>query len=90
MASSPHRSMTGASQRLGIAAQNIEKDFWVCWTLDAPFNHLTAGGPRLLFKCGTSLSTAVSLISHISGIHPSRSEEPIKGVLQIRRISEAG
>jgi hypothetical protein len=20
--------------RLGTAAQNIEKDFWVCWTLD--------------------------------------------------------
>ncbi|MDX0581270.1 nucleotidyl transferase AbiEii/AbiGii toxin family protein, partial [Sinorhizobium medicae] len=22
------------AQRLGTAAQNIEKDFWVCWTLD--------------------------------------------------------
>ena len=21
------------AQRLGTAAQNIEKDFWVCWTL---------------------------------------------------------
>jgi hypothetical protein len=21
--------------RLGTASQNIEKDFWVCWTLDA-------------------------------------------------------
>ena len=30
----------GTSQRLGNAAQNIEKDFWVCWTLDALFNHL--------------------------------------------------
>jgi hypothetical protein len=56
----------GASQRLGTAAQNIEKDFWVCWTLDALFNHLQAGGPRLLFKGGTSLSKAFGLISRFS------------------------
>lgn len=24
-----------AAPRLGTAVQNIEKDFWVCWTLDA-------------------------------------------------------
>ena len=41
--------------RLGTVQQNIEKDFWVCWTLDALFNDLQAGGPRLLFKGGTSL-----------------------------------
>lgn len=23
----------GASRRPGTAAQNIEKDFWVCWTI---------------------------------------------------------
>ena len=39
--------------RLGTASQNIEKDFWVCWTLDALFNGLKEGGPRLLFKGGT-------------------------------------
>lgn len=33
--------------RLGTASQNIEKDFWVCWTLDALFNGLKEGGPRL-------------------------------------------
>ena len=66
MASSPHRSMTGASQRLGNAAQNKEKDFCVCWTLDALFNRLPAGGPRLLFKGGTSLSKAFGLISRFS------------------------
>jgi hypothetical protein len=38
--------------RLGTASQNIEKDFWVCWTLDALFNGLKEGGPRLLFKVG--------------------------------------
>jgi hypothetical protein len=36
-----------AATRLGCAAQNVEKDFWVCWTLDALFNGLMAGGPRL-------------------------------------------
>jgi Nucleotidyl transferase AbiEii toxin, Type IV TA system len=56
----------GASQRLGTAAQNIEKDFWVCWTLDTLFNHLPTGGPRLLFKGGTSLSKAFGLISRFS------------------------
>ena len=34
-----------AANRLGTAEQNIEKDFWVCWTLDALFNELEAGGP---------------------------------------------
>ncbi|MNT60237.1 hypothetical protein D3C72_1978050 [compost metagenome] len=48
----------GAATRLGTAVQNVEKDFWVCWTLDALFNGLPADGPRLLFKGGTSLSKA--------------------------------
>ncbi len=59
-------AFVGASRRLGTAAQNIEKDFWVCWTLDALFNHLPTGGPRLLFKGGTSLSKAFGLISRFS------------------------
>lgn len=56
----------GAAARLGTAVQNIEKDFWVCWTLDALFNGLEVGGPRLLFKGGTSLSKAFGLISRFS------------------------
>ncbi|WJF88971.1 nucleotidyl transferase AbiEii/AbiGii toxin family protein [Paraburkholderia bonniea] len=56
----------GAATRLGTAVQNVEKDFWVCWTLDALFNGLAAGGPRLLFKGGTSLSKAFGLISRFS------------------------
>ena len=52
--------------RLGTAVQNVEKDFWVCWTLDALFNGLKPGGPRLLFKGGTSLSKAFGLISRFS------------------------
>lgn len=50
----------------GTTAQNIEKDFWVCWTLDALFNDLEPGGPRLLFKGGTSLSKAYGLIDRFS------------------------
>jgi hypothetical protein len=53
------------AQRLGTTPQNVEKDFWVCWTLDALFNGLGAG-PRLLFKGGTSLSKAFGLIQRFS------------------------
>jgi hypothetical protein len=52
--------------RLGTASQNIEKDFWVCWTLDALFHGLKEGGPRLLFKGGTSLSKGFGLINRFS------------------------
>ena len=56
----------GAGQRLGTAPQNIEKDFWVCWTLDALFNGPASHGPRLLFKGGTSLSKGFGLIERFS------------------------
>lgn len=56
----------GTSARMGTAVQNVEKDFWVCWTLDALFNGLEPGGPRLLFKGGTSLSKAFDLIPRFS------------------------
>lgn len=56
----------GTATRLGTAVQNVEKDFWVCWVLDALFNGLPAGGPRLLFKGGTSLSKGFGLISRFS------------------------
>lgn len=55
-----------AAARLGTAVQNVEKDFWVCWTLDVLFNGLPPGEPRLLFKGGTSLSKAFGLISRFS------------------------
>jgi hypothetical protein len=58
--------LTGA-RRLGTAVQNVEKDFWVCWTLDVLFNGLGRGAsPRLLFKGGTSLSKAFGLIARFS------------------------
>lgn len=53
------------ADRLGTTSQNIEKDFWVCWTLDALFNGRPSG-PRLLFKGGTSLSKGFGLIRRFS------------------------
>jgi hypothetical protein len=54
------------ANRLGAPVGNIEKDFWVCWTLDALYHRRAAGGPRLLFKGGTSLSKAYNLIQRFS------------------------
>ena len=57
---------TSAARRVGITDQNVEKDFWVCWTLDALFHGRRENAPRLLFKGGTSLSKAFGLISRFS------------------------
>lgn len=54
------------ARRLGTAVQNVEKDFWVCWTLDVLFNGLPDNHPRLLFKGGTSLSKSFGLINRFS------------------------
>ncbi|MBN8606450.1 MAG: nucleotidyl transferase AbiEii/AbiGii toxin family protein [Caulobacterales bacterium] len=55
-----------AANRLGAPVGNIEKDFWVCWTLNALYHERPASGPRLLFKGGTSLSKAWGLIQRFS------------------------
>jgi hypothetical protein len=54
------------ANRLGAPVGNVEKDFWVCWTLNALYRERPAGGPRLLFKGGTSLSKAYGLIQRFS------------------------
>jgi hypothetical protein len=56
----------GVATRLGTPEQNVEKDFWVTWSLDVLFNGLPAARPRFLFKGGTSLSKAYGLISRFS------------------------
>ena len=33
-----------SARRLGTNERNLEKDFWVCWTLDALFHELPAAG----------------------------------------------
>jgi hypothetical protein len=56
-----------AARRLGTAVSYIEKDFWVCWTLDAMFNAADVRHPvGLLFKGGTSLSKSYGLIDRFS------------------------
>jgi hypothetical protein len=55
-----------AAARLGTSEQNVEKDFWVTWTLDVLFNGLPDDHPRFLFKGGTSLSKGYGLISRFS------------------------
>ncbi len=55
-----------AANRLGAPISHVEKDFWVCWTLNALYRERPAGGPRLLFKGGTSLSKAYGLIQRFS------------------------
>lgn|GEM_PF-1585634 len=54
------------AMRLGTPVQYIEKDFWVCWTLNELYNGLQGARPRLLFKGGTALSKAHALISRFS------------------------
>ena len=41
-----------AANRLDTVPGYVEKDFWVCLVLDALFNRLPAGHPKLLFKGG--------------------------------------
>jgi hypothetical protein len=54
------------ANRLGTSTGNVEKDFWVCWTLNALYHERPANEPRLLFKGGTSLSKAYGLIDRFS------------------------
>lgn len=67
-ASEPDRRdlFVSVARQVGITEQHVEKDFWVCWTLDALFHGRRAGAPRLLFKGGTSLSKAFRLINRFS------------------------
>ncbi len=55
-----------AASRLDTLPSYVEKDFWVCLVLEALYNWMPAGHPRLLFKGGTSLSKAFGLIQRFS------------------------
>ncbi len=54
-----------AAIALDLDATIVEKDFWVCWSLKALFS-LPIGHAPLVFKGGTSLSKAYSLIQRFS------------------------
>jgi hypothetical protein len=53
------------SQRMRVHEAIIEKDFWVCWVLDALFSH-ERWKEQLVFKGGTSLSKAYGIIDRFS------------------------
>lgn len=55
-----------AADQVGTSSSYIEKDFWVCLVLEALFNHLVDGHPKLIFKGGTSLSKSFGLINRFS------------------------
>jgi hypothetical protein len=56
-----------AAQELGASVQAIEKDFWVCRTIDAMFKGFGRyARPKLYFKGGTSLSKGYRLIKRFS------------------------
>ena len=52
-------------QRLACAPENVEKDFWVCWTLRRLMRFPGLAG-HVTFKGGTSLSKAHGLIQRYS------------------------
>ena len=54
-----------AAAELGIAKAIVEKDFWVCWSLQHLFA-LPSFGDHLIFKGGTSLSKAYDVIHRFS------------------------
>src|SRR3989338_3634160 len=56
-------TQTGA--QLNLAEVAVEKDFWMCWTLQKLFN-LQDWGEQLTFKGGTSLSKGWQLIERFS------------------------
>lgn len=55
-----------AADRIKIPTTFVEKDFWVCWALNALYRKRPDAAPRLLFKGGISLSKAYGLINRFS------------------------
>ena len=54
-----------AAAELGFSKEIVEKDFWVCWSLQHLFA-LPSFGDHLIFKGGTSLSKAYDVIHRFS------------------------
>jgi Nucleotidyl transferase AbiEii toxin, Type IV TA system len=55
----------GTAAPRNMQAQIVEKDFWVCWTLQELFG-LPTIGDHLIFKGGTSLSKVFKVIERFS------------------------
>lgn len=56
---------TESQSRSGINTIVLEKDFWVCWTLEKLFNNKELSD-NMIFKGGTSLSKSYQLIDRFS------------------------
>ena len=59
----PYFEMTATNR--GISPEFVEKDFWVCWTLQQLFS-LEDVGEHITFKGGTSLSKCYNAIQRFS------------------------
>ena len=53
------------ASKMKVAEAIVEKDFWVCWTLDYLF-HESQWKEHFAFKGGTSLSKCFNLIDRFS------------------------
>ena len=53
------------ADKMGLSDAIVEKDFWVCFTLDYLF-HRSPWKDSVTFKGGTSLSKAYNLINRFS------------------------
>ena len=53
------------AERMGLHPVSVEKDFWVCWSLQQLFSMEGLRG-QLVFKGGTSLSKCFGLIHRFS------------------------
>jgi len=56
---------TSTALKIGINEAIVEKDFWVCWTLEMLFHHCDYSN-YLSFKGRTSLSKAYGIIKRFS------------------------
>ena len=56
---------TEAQSRLGVNSIVLEKDCWVCWTLETLFNNKELSD-NMIFKGGTSFSKSYQLIDRFS------------------------
>lgn len=70
-----------SAAKCGMSEGIVEKDFWVCWTLDYLFHH-SPWSKHLAFKGGTSLSKCFGLIHRFS--------EDIDLILDWRLLDTAG
>ena len=64
-AESRQELFTAAANKMNVSEAIIEKDFWVCFTLDYLFHHCKWKN-AFAFKGGTSLSKAYNLIERFS------------------------